>query len=253
MKNECEIHYNGTKRYVLKFFKSSQWLEFSTTIEKAFEAWKNELSKYCIQNEFSTKFNIEKPLGEGAFGTVYLVERHNTKEMFAAKAFSKAKMKREADRLLLKNEIRIMRKLDHENIMKVYEVHETSEYIHVILEYIKDGELSRYLRKNKKLSRKTMRSILSQLFSILVYLEEIGIIHRDIKPENILVVEEDKEPRLKLGDFGLACELESGDFSQTGTPGYMAPEVINYKKYHKSLQLSHKIDIYSVGCIMYEM
>lgn len=85
-------------------------------------------------------------LGEGAYGTVYLVENMKTKEKYAAKAFKKKRMVKNDRKNLLKNEISVMRRLDHENILKVYEVHETTDTIFVIIEYIEGGELFQFMR-----------------------------------------------------------------------------------------------------------
>jgi calcium-dependent protein kinase len=254
LKNEFDIEMVGSCRYILRFLKNSDWLELSTGRENVFEVWKEALSKYCVQNAFNSKFVILEVLGEGAYGTVHLVQNMKTKEQFAAKAFCKMKMRRDSKKRLLKNEIKVMRRLDHENILKVYEVHETSDTIFIILEYIRDGELLNYLKKTKKVQKKTMKGIMTQLLTAVEYLNERGFIHRDIKPENVMyAVTEEGEMLLKLADFGLSCSIDHKSNFEAGTPGYMAPEIVNPKKYPEKWRLTPKCDIFSLGCMFYQM
>ena len=245
---------NGSARYILRLIKKSDWFEFYTTKESAFETWKEALSKYCIQEEFSSKFKVLEVLGKGAYGTVHLVENKKTLERFAAKAFEKKRMKKSSKRLLLMNEIRILRRLDHVNIYKVYEVHEDRENVYVVLELIPGKELLSFMNKTKKFSRRVMEVIIGQLIAAVAYLEHEGIVHRDIKPENIMIFDDEEgKMKIKLCDFGLACEAGIDDRYEAGTPGYMAPEILHYKRWAKINRLTSKVDIFSIGCIMYQM
>lgn len=128
-----------------------------------------------------------------------------------------------------------MRKLNHPHILKMHEVHETTDMIYVILEYIKDGELFNYIKNTKNIPKKVIISIMTQLISTIEYLETKAIVHRDIKPENIMIVKEGNDIELKLADFGLAGHTNNPDFYEAGTPGFMAPEILHPKKYPKEL------------------
>lgn len=174
-------------------------------------------------------------LGEGSYGTVYLVQNIRSNEKLAAKAFKKSKLQYGDKKSLLKNEIKVMRKLNHPNILKMHEVHETTDTIYVILEYIKDGELFNYIKNTKNIPKKVLISIMTQLISTVEYLESKCIVHRDIKPENIMIIRDGSDIELKLADFGLAGHTTSPDYYEAGTPGFMAPEILHPKKYPKEL------------------
>lgn len=98
-----------------------------------------------------------------------------------------------------------------------------------------------------------IQSIICQLLTTVQYLESIGIVHRDIKPENIMLIKEGSDVIIKLADFGLACDIKHQDKFEAGTPGYMAPEVLHYKKFPKEWWLTTKVDVYSIGCILYQL
>lgn len=87
----------------------------------------------------------------------------------------------------------------------------------------------------------------------MTYLDSQDIVHRDIKPENIMIVKDGQDVVIKLADFGLACDIKNPDKYEAGTPGYMAPEVLHYKKFPKELQMTTKVDVYSIGCILYQL
>lgn len=90
---------------------------------------------------------------------------------------------------------------------------------------------------------------LKELLEAIVYIHEKGIMHRDLNPLNIMRVDGIKEDGIKLIDFGLARKIKNTmNFPVSGTPGYMAPEVINFSKLY-----DEKVDIYSLGCVMYKM
>ena len=152
------------------------------------------------------------------------------------------------------NEIRIMRKLDHPNIMKVHEVHETMSHIFVVMDLMQSGDLSTYI-SNTQLNDRIIKKIMFQLLKGLAYLEANGIIHRDIKPTNIMVTFESGKdwPALIIGDFGLAFHKDEPiPCKGSGTHGYMPPEVF-ISKIQEGVSYSSKLDVFSAGVIFYKM
>ena len=145
------------------------------------------------------------------------------------------------------NEINIMRRLDQENIIKFYEAHENESYIHLIVEVLKGGELFDRVADNGAFIEKDTCLLMKRLLKALSYLHSKGIMHRDLKLENLILKDNDNNYDVKLADFGLATLTSQSDqlFKRCGTPGYVAPEILNDKKYDQ------KVDIFSAGVILY--
>ena len=145
----------------------------------------------------------------------------------------------------LKMEIEIMKTLNHQYIVKLYDIFYDEYYAYLIMEYSHCGDLSKYL-KGRPLKEKYAKKFAIQLSSAMKYLIERNIIHRDIKPQNILVFNKNT---IKLTDLRLARYFDKSTMVETlcGSPLYMSPEIIKYKKY------SHKADLWSIGVIFYEL
>ena len=156
------------------------------------------------------------------------------------------------DQLLLKNEINILKKLSHPNIVRIYEFYESCNCYYLINEFCSGGELFNYIN-NSKFNEQQLSIIFYQVFSGLKYLHENKILHRDLKPENILVCKKELDLEageeyfwVKIIDFGTAKIFENDKNENTvvGSPYYIAPEVLN-KNYNE------KCDSWSVGVILY--
>ena len=145
------------------------------------------------------------------------------------------------------NEINIMRRLDQKNIIKLYEVHESESYIYLIVEVLKGGELFDRVAENGAFIERDACLLMKRLLKALNYLHSKGIMHRDLKLENLILKDDDNNYDVKLADFGLATLISQNDqlFKRCGTPGYVAPEILNDKKYDE------KVDIFSAGVILY--
>ena len=145
----------------------------------------------------------------------------------------------------LKMEVEIMKTLNHKHIVKLYDVFYDEYYAYLIMEYSHCGDLSKYL-KGRPLKEKYAQKFAIQLSDAMKYLIKRNIIHRDIKPQNILVFNKNT---IKLTDFGFARYFDKTTLVETlcGSPLYMSPEIIKYKKY------SHKADLWSIGVIFYEL
>ena len=148
-----------------------------------------------------------------------------------------------------------MRSLNHDNIIKLHEVHESEKNIYLIMELVQGKPLQDILKRSSFLSdwpeTRIMEMIRSMLDS-LVYITSKGLMHRDLKPANILI---EKRGKVKIIDFGLATHIKATDyiFKKCGTPGYIAPEVFKYDVKVPGTYYDEKCDIFSVGCIMYYM
>lgn len=125
-----------------------------------------------------------------------------------------------------------MRSIDHEYAMCLKEVHESKNSVYLVLELLEGGELFNYVSKKGSLSISESSCIMRCLLEALAYMDSRGIMHRDLKPENMILKLKDvplEQNMLKLVDFGLATRynIEEYLFKRCGTPGFVAPEVIN--------------------------
>ena len=204
--------------------------------------------KYEYQNFTKVIEDIfPKQLGSGSFGRVYLVSHNDSKKLFALKVIDKRKLMVSYGKLdIIYNEINIHSKLAHENIIKLYNVHEDNENINIIMEYAEKGNLFQLISKEKTgLDESKAFEYFIQVVNAVYYLHINNIIHRDIKPENILIGSDDK---IKLCDFGWAKELTLENRSTfCGTIEYMAPEIVGSENY------DYSVDIWSLGILLYEL
>ena len=204
--------------------------------------------KYSYENFTKVIEDIfPKQLGSGSFGRVFLVSHNETKKLYALKVIEKRKLLMSYGKLdIIYNEINIHSKLDHENIIKLYNVYEDNENINIILEYAPNGNLYELIAKQKNgFSEYKAFEYFIQVVNAVYYLHNNNIIHRDIKPENILIGDDNK---IKLCDFGWAKELTLENRSTfCGTVEYMAPEIVGSENY------DYSVDIWSLGILLYEL
>ena len=205
----------------------------------------NELDKGV--NDLNPNYEYIEDIGNGAFGTVIHVKDTIKNKDLAIKIINKS------GRTLnliykMKEEVTILKQLNHENIVKYYGYEETNLKLYIIMEYIKYGTLSEYMNKNKgKIKEEDASIIISKLLLAIEYLHNKLICHRDIKPENIMFSKENDLSSIKLIDFGLSEQNLYNPLLESygGTLLYMSPEQIEKKSY------SHIVDIWSIGIILY--
>lgn len=178
------------------------------------------------------KYNAIKMIGKGSFARVYLVEDKLTQVKYAVKAFSKEYLVSQSKgKESLMNEIDIMQAIKNPYILNLEEVHESKNSIYLVLELLEGGELFNQMSQKITISINDTRRVMKCLLDALSYLAEKNIMHRDLKPENLLLKDKCKleSATLKLIDFGLAtyCDLDVYIFKRCGSPGYVAPEIIN--------------------------
>jgi serine/threonine protein kinase len=217
---------------------------------------------------------LVKAIGKGAFGEVYLTSKQGSKEKFATKRIEKRRFTRnEKAKKYLDNEINILKEINHPNIVKLYDIKDTSQYIYLVTEYCNGGGLSDCLEeyqqknKNKPFPETIVQYLMKQIVSALSYLHNKKILHRDIKLDNILVNfdnEEDKKnlnmlkAKVKMIDFGFARHLKNEElaFSTLGSPINMDPGILrklNKMEHSNEYGYDEKADIWSLGTICYEM
>ena len=208
----------------------------------------NVLVSQYKTNPFSDYQKI-KELGSGSFATVYLVKHNITGSVRAMKEIKKISNEGEEDNELeIINEINILMKMDHPNIVKIFGFYITSNYYYLITEYCEGGSLFELIVNNDGPFTEIQASyIMHQIFSVVNYCHKMKIIHRDLKPENILVNKNDNGfVQIKVCDFGTSLMFNRGDVQDelVGSIYYIAPEVLK-KKYNS------KCDLWSCGVIMY--
>ena len=196
------------------------------------------------------KYKVVQRLGDGAYGTVYLAVNLMTKAKVAMKKINKVK-ENEIDDMEIKNEIDILKKLDHPNIVKIIEFYSTPKAYYIITSFCQCGEL--YNQIKYQYNENQLAVLFYQVFSGLYYLHSKNIVHRDLKLENILITEIEKEKVtgknlfwIKIIDFGTAkiFEKNKSEKAVVGSSYYIAPEVL--KK-----QYNEKCDTWSAGVILY--
>ncbi|XP_044262083.1 serine/threonine-protein kinase GL21140 [Tribolium madens] len=191
------------------------------------------------------KYTVGRMIGDGNFAVVRLCKSTTSEEEFALKIIDKSKCKGKED--MIENEVKILRRVNHPNIMSLIAEQDTKTMLYLVCEYVKGGDLFDAITVAQKFSEEQAALMINHLVSALSYLHNLNIVHRDVKPENLLV-EFDGENRirlLKLGDFGLACEVTRPLFTVCGTPTYVAPEILAESGY------GLKIDVWAAGVILY--
>jgi calcium-dependent protein kinase len=220
---------------------------------------KINMNRLIAENKdaITKSYKIIERLGAGTFGKVYKVLHYPSGTHRAMKVVKKNSVNYQDDDKNFLKEIELLAKLDHPNILKIYEYYIDDSNYYVISELIQGGELYEQIVKMKTYSEKMAAVIMEQLLSAVCYLHSNNIVHRDLKPENVMLEMKVDDPKnknktytkesemfIKLIDFGAANYLKGELNLKIGTPYYIAPEVLK-KKYN------NKCDIWSCGVILY--
>lgn len=215
----------------------------------------NDKGNIVINNDLIVQSNVNNPMnyyefkkdvGNGAFGSVCKVVHKQTKSVRAMKKIKKSKTKSSEKDII--NEINMLKKLDHLNLVKIYEFYIYQDHYYIIMDFCEKGELFDIIMSQGPFNEKQTAYIIYQLLSAVHFCHSSNIIHRDLKPENILVDCERKGSLfdIKVIDFGTAkiFDRSKNEDRRIGSSYYMAPEVLK-KNY------TEKCDLWSVGVIMY--
>ena len=215
---------------------------------------------------------LEKELGKGAFGEVYLTKIENDPALYATKVYDREKIEKSPDLFrYLKTEATILKNLNHPNIIKLKEVKKTKKHFYLVTELCNGGELSKALKKyqekyNRPFTEEIVQYLMRQIIDGINYLHSKNIMHRDIKLDNILLNydnEDDKnnfnimKAKVKIIDFGFAIYLNNKlGISIVGSPQNMDPIILKKLTSNgrlRKLGYDSKVDIWSLGSICYEM
>ncbi|NXO33194.1 NEK11 kinase, partial [Locustella ochotensis] len=206
----------------------------------------------CSDAVIARRYTIQRKLGNGSFGSVYLVNDRKAKqgeELKVLKEISVGNLKPN-ETVEANLEAQLLSKLDHPAIVKFYASFVERDSFCIITEYCEGGDLDFKIQEYKDSGKIfTQSQVIDWFIQLLLgvnYMHERRILHRDLKAKNIFL----KDSLLKIGDFGVSCLLMgSCDLATTftGTPYYMSPEVLKHQGYNT------KSDIWSLGCILYEM
>ena len=219
------------------------------------------------------QYTLEKSLGKGAYGEVYLTTVKGDSKLIATKKLDKDFCENPTMKKYLINEINILKMLNHPNIVKFVDLKKTSNHYYIMMEYCNGGELykalEKYIEKNgKPFPQEIVQHFMRQIVDAFKYIHSKDIMHRDIKLENILLnydTNEDKQNQnlmkanIKIIDFGFAAKIDKNGLRYTtlGSPINMDPLILNelQKRGKKTQKLGYdkKSDIWSIGTICYEM
>ena len=193
-------------------------------------------------SNITKEYTLGKTIGKGAYGQVRLAIHKATKQTRAVKILPKSKIDMEA----LKNEVSILSKLTHPNIMQIYEIFDDKTNMYIVSEYCQGGELFDIIEKKGNFTEKDACTIMKQLMGAICYSHQNNIVHKDLKPENILMDKEKDDLAIKIIDWGCAELVKKKKQSEhaDGTIYYIAPEVLRG-------EYNEKCDIWSCGVILY--
>uniref|UniRef100_A0A8C9AVZ2 MAP/microtubule affinity-regulating kinase 4 n=1 Tax=Prolemur simus TaxID=1328070 RepID=A0A8C9AVZ2_PROSS len=191
-------------------------------------------------------YRLLRTIGKGNFAKVKLARHILTGREVAIKIIDKTQLNPSSLQKLFR-EVRIMKGLNHPNIVKLFEVIETEKTLYLVMEYASAGEVFDYLVSHGRMKEKEARAKFRQIVSAVHYCHQKNIVHRDLKAENLLL---DAEANIKIADFGFSNEFTLGSKLDTfcGSPPYAAPELFQGKKYD-----GPEVDIWSLGVILYTL
>jgi len=196
-------------------------------------------------NPIYRKYELHEKLGSGTFATVRrVVSKEDSNVQKALKITSLRNLKsEEVD--ALKNEVTILGICNHPHVVQLYESYITSDKIYMVQDLLSGGELFDRIIEQTFFSEVEAAKVVYQIADALNYLHLQDIVHRDLKPENLLLTDKSDKYQVKIIDFGLAKQSKELMSMPCGTPGYVAPEILKRRKYHK------EVDVWSLGVITY--
>ena len=199
--------------------------------------------------ESRPNYKILNKVGSGSFGAVYKIIDTKDNKVYALKKIDlDEELKKNIS--LIENESNILKSVDNPNIIKYYDCFREKDSFYILMEFCEYNDLrafiDKYKQKKELIPESVIRTISREICNGIKEIHSKKVIHRDLKPDNIFI---SNDYKIKIGDFGISKILDGTSYAQTkaGTYIYMAPEVVRGIKY------TNKIDIWSLGCIIYEM
>ncbi|CAH2225073.1 serine threonine- kinase DCLK1 isoform X1 [Pelobates cultripes] len=199
---------------------------------------------FQVPVSIAERYKVGRTIGDGNFAIVKECIERSTGREYALKIINKSKCRGKEH--MIQNEVSILRRVKHPNIVLLIEEMDMPTELYLVMELVKGGDLFDAITSTNKYTERDANGMLYNLMSAIKYLHSLNIVHRDIKPENLLVYEhQDGSKSLKLGDFGLATVVDGPLYTVCGTPTYVAPEIIAETGY------GLKVDIWAAGVITY--
>uniref|UniRef100_A0A8C8Z647 Pregnancy up-regulated nonubiquitous CaM kinase n=1 Tax=Prolemur simus TaxID=1328070 RepID=A0A8C8Z647_PROSS len=216
--------------------------------------------------DISSVYEIREKLGSGAFSEVVLAQERGSAHLVALKCIPKKALR--GKEALVENEIAVLRRVSHPNIVALEDVHESPSHLYLAMELVTGGELFDRIMERGSYTEKDASHLVGQVLGAVSYLHSLGIVHRDLKPENLLYATPFEDSKIMVSDFGLS-KIQAGNMLGTacGTPGYAepvltsmavcvsvcvslclwppAPELLEQKPYGKA------VDVWALGVISY--
>ncbi|XP_023681284.1 MAP/microtubule affinity-regulating kinase 3a isoform X4 [Paramormyrops kingsleyae] len=207
---------------------------------------RNSVASCTDEQPHIGNYRLLKTIGKGNFAKVKLARHILTGREVAIKIIDKTQLNPTSLQKLFR-EVRIMKILNHPNIVKLFEVIETEKTLYLVMEYASGGEVFDYLVAHGRMKEKEARAKFRQIVSAVQYCHQKHIVHRDLKAENLLL---DADMNIKIADFGFSNEFTLGNKLDTfcGSPPYAAPELFQGKKYD-----GPEVDVWSLGVILYTL
>lgn len=206
----------------------------------------SDLVQHKYVDDISEYFEFHDTIGTGHFGCVKRAVSKKSGKEWAVKVVN---LHNEVDKDALRNEVNILKRLHHPNIVRVIASYEDKEHMYMVMQLCKGKELYEHLYKeNRRFSEDDVRNVIRNLLRAIAFLHSNFITHRDLKLENLLLENAENPNSLKLCDFGLSTRFKRGEKLQKslGTIDYVAPEVLDG-------DYTEKCDLWSVGVICYEL
>ena len=223
-------------------------IDISSLAERMIEQNKNQNSsqvqKQHQSNLNKNNFKFLYVIGKGGFGRVWKIQSKKTKIKYALKEMSKLKIIDKKSEKSINSEREFLSKLNHPFIVNMHYAFQDKENLYLVMDLLNGGDLRFHISRYRKFSEEQTRFFIANMIFALEYIHGNNVIHRDIKPENLVL---DEKGYVRITDFGIAKENLPDNSSETsGTPGYMAPEVM------KSRNHSFPVDFFAIGVIGYE-
>lgn len=221
-----------------------------TKTEDECASWVTAL-RHAANRKLESHYEIGPVIGEGGFARVRLGRCMLTGELRAIKTMNK----NEEHARLFGREVAIIKRVNHPNIVKTYDVYETNKQIHIVMEYMKGGMLYDAIEDGIRFKEQDTAQFMREIIDGIMYLHQQGIVHRDIKPENVLCTSKAPPFHVKISDFGLSsisstAEMRSNQMLMStiiGTPEFIAPEIANRQEY------TEKVDMWALGMLCYNV
>lgn len=243
------IRLNKLEKRAAKDFQNNLIVLYSRTEDEC-NVWVSAL-RNASQRKLEDYYEVMDLIGEGGFAKVRLGRCLTTNQNRAIKTMNKA----EAHAKVLGTEVAVIKRVDHPNIVKTFDIFETSEQIHIVMEYMEGGMLYDAIEDGVQFDEVDVIQFTREILDGLHYLHEVGIVHRDIKPENVLCTSKNTPLHVKIADFGLSSISTVADMkanrmlmsTMIGTPEFVAPEIARQQTY------TEKVDMWAMGMLCYNV